>query len=163
MTRRGRFALLAAVLAVPLMLVAPPAGADADPPAAGSPCPAQLDGVMTQLPGGADYLACRDRFWAPVQTPFPPNDAWLSYGPAIILHGQGFRNPNLESGPWTATPLEEGTRCGATQVSVVEAGVLAPPVVAEGDVGRPLDLEVLPRLFTVELTGNCLWAEAKLW
>ena len=23
--------------------------------------------------------------------------------------------------------------------------------------------EVLPKLFTVELTGHCLWAEAKLW
>ncbi len=159
MAYRTRFALVTAmwaVLALPLT-AAPPAAADAAPPVAGSPCPVELDGVMTQLPGGADYLTCADRSWTPVQTPFPPNGAWLSYGPAIVLHGQGFRNPNLASGPWTATPLAEDTRCGATQVTVVEPGLLAPPAVTEGDVGQPLDLEMLPKLFTVELTGRCLW------
>lgn len=154
MRRRSGYVLVLAVAAVSGL---PVAHADADPPVAGAACSAELDGVMTQLPGGADYLVCREPSWAPAATPFPPNDAWLSYGPAIVLHGQGFRNPNLISGLWTATPTEEGTRCGATQVTVVEPGVLAPPVVTEGQPGRPLDLAVLPQLFTIELTGSCLW------
>lgn len=160
MRRRSGYVLVLAVVAVSGL---PVAQADADPPVAGAGCSAELDGVMTQLPGGADYLVCREPSWVSAATPFPPNDAWLSYGPAIVLHGQGFRNPNLTSGQWTATPREEKARCGATQVTVVEPGVLAPPVVIEGEPGRPLDLEVLPNLFTIELTGSCLWTEAGLW
>ncbi len=160
MRRRSGYVLVLAVVAVSGL---PVARADADPPVAGAACAAELDGVMTQLPGGADYLVCREPSWEPAATPFPPSDAWLSYGPAIVLHGQGFRNPNLTSGRWTATPWEEGARCGATQVTVVEPGVLAPPVVVEGEPGQPLDLEVLPKLFTIELTGSCLWTEAGLW
>ena len=165
--RRGGFALVRAFLVLALLSGAPVAQAETGPPAAGDPCPVELDGAMTQLPGGPEYLVCSAPVWTPVPIPFPPNGTWLSYGPAITLHGQGFRNPNLTSGPWTATPLDDDTRCGATQVTVIEPGVLAPPVVTEADPqspsGQPLNLEVLPKLFTIELTGHCRWAAANAW
>ncbi|TGD86598.1 hypothetical protein BayCH28_17195 [Mycolicibacterium sp. CH28] len=158
-------AVVAIAVALSALFGAPaPAKADEPVPAAGGPCPADFDNVMTQLPGGRDYLVCLAgpggaAVWAPVETPFPPNSRWLSYGPAITLHGQGFRNPNLRSGQWTATPLGPDTVCGAEQVAVVAAGVLAPPEVSQGQPGQPLAFGVLPKLFTVVLSGNCLWSE----
>lgn len=156
----------AAVAAVGITLMLAAAGtAHADTtPQAGANCPADQAGLMTQLPGGSDYLICQAgageaTTWAPVATPFDPNDRWLSYGPPITLHGQGFRNPNLTSGQWTATPLEPTTSCSAEQVTVVSAGVLAPPQRAEGEPGVRLSVELLPKLFTVTLAGNCLWAK----
>jgi hypothetical protein len=141
-----------------------PAAADDPVPAAGAPCPQNFANVMTQLPGGRDYLICqpvpdRDGNWAPVDTPFDPSSRWLSYGPEMTLHGQGFRNPNLRSGQWTATPLDPSTMCSADQVTVIGPGELAPLVHSQGMPGRPLQLEVLPKLFTIALSGNCLWSE----
>mgnify|MGYP001806195228 CR=1 FL=1 len=115
---------------------------------------------MTQLPGGRDFLLCQESgSWAPVFTPFDPAPRWLSYGPDITLHGQGFRNPNLRSGPWTASPLDPAAVCGADQVTVIGPGELAPVVHSAGQPGQPLQLEVLPKLFTIVLSGNCLWSE----
>ncbi|AQT82875.1 hypothetical protein B1R94_16995 [Mycolicibacterium litorale] len=159
---RSGAALIAAVLAA--VAVAAPARADEPVPQAGAPCPAGFGDVTTQLPGGADYLVCQagpdvPGSWAPVVSPFPPNSRWLSYGPEIILHGQGFRNPNLRSGPWTATPLDPEATCSARQVAVVSAGVLAPPQDSQSEPGQPLSFDVLPKLFTVTLGGDCLWTE----
>ncbi|MCX2932854.1 hypothetical protein ORI20_21505 [Mycobacterium sp. CVI_P3] len=159
-------AVLAATasVAAAFSLVAVPAHADNPVPAAGAPCLSAFANAMTQLPGGRDFLVCqadqdRPGRWAPVDTPFDPADTWLSYGPAITLHGQGFRNPNLRSGQWTAKPLAPDTVCGADQVTVVSAGVLAPLVHSEGPPGEQLQLEVLPKLFTITLSGDCLWTE----
>lgn len=148
---------------VALLLAAPGiAAADTTAPQAGAGCPGDQAGVMTQLPNGSDYLVCLPgadgATWSAVATPFDPHDRWLSYGPPIILHGQGFRNPNLTSGQWTATPLEPTTSCSAEQVTVVGAGVLAPPQRSDGQPGVALSVELLPKLFTVALAGDCLWS-----
>ena len=138
-----------------------PAHADAAVPAVGAPCAAELDGAMTLLPDETTYVICQqsgpDYLWAAAQTPFPPNDTWLSYGPAITLHGQGMRNPNLSSGQWTAAPQDPETACRVTQTTVVEAGVLATPEVSEGEQGKPLTVEMQQKLFYAELAGDCLW------
>lgn len=143
--------------------LAPPAVAEPNVavPQDGSPCSAELADAMTLLPDQTTYVVCSpsgaDYAWAPVQTPFPPNDQWLSYGPAITLHGQGMRNPNLSSGRWTATPRDPQTVCRVTQTTVVEAGVLAPREIAQAQQGAPLSVEMKPKLFYVELAGDCLW------
>ncbi len=152
--------LVSAAVAV---LALTPAVAHADPPspAVGVACAADLADAMTLLPDQTTYVACRPSglsySWTAVQTPFPPSGIWLSYGSPITLHGQGMRNPNLSSGRWTATPRDPEATCGVTQTSVVEAGVLAPPQVSEGEQGKPLNVEMLPSLFYVELAGDCLW------
>jgi len=152
------------VLVAAAVLVAPAtARADTPAPQAGAACSADLADAMTQLPGGSEYLVCQPQpdgshAWAAAPVPFDPSDKWLSYGTGITLHGQGFRNPNLTSGDWTATPLSPETICGAEQVTVVSAGVLAPPQSSQGEPGRPLSLEMLPKLFTVTMSGECLWS-----
>ena len=151
------------VCAAAVALASAPALAHADPPppAVGVACAADLADAMTLLPDQTTYVACRPSglgySWTAVQTPFPPNDTWLSYGSPITLHGQGMRNPNLSSGRWTATPRNAEAACRVTQTTVVEAGVLAPPQFTEGEQGNPLTVEMLPRLFYVELDGDCLW------
>jgi hypothetical protein len=47
--------------------------------------------------------------------------------------------------------------CRAQQETVIEAGVLSEPQVSEGAEGQSLSLEMLPKLFYAELSGNCLW------
>lgn len=157
-----RSALLAVALLVVGVLSTRIAHADVVPPEAGSACAVALDGAMTLLPDQTTYVSCLqrpggDHAWEAVPTPFPPNDTWLSYGPAITLHGQGMRNPNLTSGPWTATPQDPEATCRVTQTTVVEAGVLAAPQVSEGEQGKPLAVQMEPKLFYAELAGNCLW------
>jgi len=119
---------------------------------------------MTLLPDQTTYVSCTqsgaDSVWAPVGTPFPPNDRWLSYGPPITLHGQGMRNPNISSGQWTATPRGPLTQCQVTETTVVQAGELAPPEITEGAQNAPLTVEMKPKLFYVELAGDCLWVKA---
>lgn len=155
-------ALPAALLAAGLMS-GPPAHADAPSPELGAPCAAELNGAMTLLADGTTYAACEPsglgNSWFEAQTPFPPNAIWFSYGPAITLHGQGMRNPNLESGWWTATPQNPDTACRVTQTAVVEAGVLAAPEVSEGEQGKPLSVQMQQKLFYAELAGNCLWVK----
>ena len=157
--KRYRLALLA--LAVAAVLAPGFAHADMVSPQVQAPCSADLAGAMTLLPDERTYVTCQEGAagyaWAAAPVAFEPNDTWLSYGPAITLHGQGMRNPNLTSGRWAATPVNPETTCRATQTTVVEAGVLAQPVVTAGEQGRPLELEMLPRLFYVELEGECLW------
>lgn len=156
-------AVVVGLVVVGSMWVPASAQADVDVPAIGSPCPAELVDAMTLLPDERTYVRCQQSglgsAWGQVQTPFDPNDTWLSYGPAITLHGQGMRNPNLSSGQWTATPQDPETICQATQTTVVEAGVLAQPQTLEGEQGKPMDVEMLPKLFYVELAGNCLWSK----
>ena len=153
----------AAVVAVYAAVVFP-AAAHADPaaPRLGDGCSSELAGAMTLLPDGQTYAICQlvtdTGVWASVPTPFDPNDTWLSYGPTITLHGQGMRNPNLLSGDWTATPLDPQSSCKVQQQTVVEAGKLSEPQVSEGQPGEPLDVQMQPKLFYAELSGNCLWS-----
>ncbi|KAA0112073.1 hypothetical protein [Mycolicibacterium sp. P1-5] len=151
-------AATAASVALPFAIV--PAHADVPVPQAGTPCPADLADVMTRLPNVGEFLVCQHSGnWTPVLDPFDPVSRWLSYGSGITLHGQGFRNPNLRSGRWTATPLDPNAVCGAGQVTVIGPGELAPVVLSQSDAGRPLQLDVLPKLFTITLNGDCLWSE----
>ena len=138
----------------------PLAVSNADPvaPQTNASCTTELKDVLTWPAGATAPMVCDGANWQPVSDPYPMSDEWLSTGPVMTLHGQGRRNPMLESGRWTATPLTPESACGATQFAVV-AGTptLTPPQSNRGEPGRPLTLEVVPRLFTIELTGDCLW------
>ena len=159
-----RYRVLAALLGVVCTaLAAATATADAmTAPQVSAPCSSDLADAMTLLPDGQTYVVCQGSgtgyAWTAVQTPFDPNDAWLSYGPPIQLHGQGMRNPNLSSGRWTATPLDAASVCKAEEQTVVEAGVLSDPQAFQSSAaGQPLSVQMLPKLFYVTLSGTCLW------
>jgi hypothetical protein len=143
--------LAAALGAVPVASADPPA------PQAGTPCSSELSGVMTWPTDATMPLVCIDEQWQAVTSPQPPNDRWLSVGPTLTLHGEGMRNPNVASGEWTATPQEPGSQCRAEQRTVVSPGVTSPPQVSEDKPGQQLSLHLPPRLFTIELSGYCLW------
>jgi len=147
-----------AILALTVALGAVPVAA-ADPPAPhdGIPCTLDLSGVMTWPADGMVPLVCSDGRWQSVTSPQPPNDRWLSVGPTITLHGEGMRNPNVASGQWTAVPQEPGSQCRAVQQTVVSPGVKSAPEVSEGLPGQRLSLQLASRLFSVELSGYCLW------
>jgi hypothetical protein len=134
--------------------------ANADPvaPQPNASCTAEVKDALTWPAGATAPQMCDGANWQPVADPYPMSDEWLSAGPVMTLHGQGRRNPMLESGRWTATPLTPESVCGATQFAVVSGTpTLTPPQSDRGEPGRPLALEVVPRLFTIELTGDCLW------
>jgi hypothetical protein len=149
-------AMVAATLA---LLLSTSAVASADPvmPQPGTPCSSDLSDVMTWLPDANSPLECLNNQWQAVTTPQPPNDRWLSLGPAMTLHGEGMRNPNVMSGGWTATPQDPDSSCRAEQRAVVDAGVVGPPRVAESPQGQPLSFQVVPQLFSIEMSGYCLW------
>jgi hypothetical protein len=136
-----------------------PTVATADPvaPQPDTPCASDLSDVMTWLPGAKMPLVCRAQQWQAVTSPQPPSDRWLSYGPAMTLHGEGLRNPSVKSGEWTAVPQDANSGCRAEQQAVVEAGVVGPPQVAESREGQPLSFQVVPRLFSIDMSGYCLW------
>jgi hypothetical protein len=79
----------------------------------------------------------------------------------LELRGQGRRNPEIMSGDWIGYPQDSGSRCSAEQAAVVSAGVVGPPQTSMGEPGQPLQFEVLPVVFTIKLTGYCLWQAAK--
>jgi hypothetical protein len=144
-----------AVLA--LVLSSAVAGADPVVPQVDTPCPVGLSEVMTWPSGFKMPLVCQDGRWKSVTTPQPPSDRWLSYGPDMTLHGEGMRNPEVRSGKWTGTPQDSTSRCRAEQSVVVGPGVVSQPETAEAQAGEPLEFTVLPRLFDITLSGNCLW------
>jgi hypothetical protein len=78
----------------------------------------------------------------------------------MILRGEGQRNPGVASGNWTATPQDAGSQCRAEQQTVLSPGAVSAPQPSEGQPGQPLSLRLLPRLFTIELNGNCLWTRS---
>ena len=155
-------AFLAALAGSPAQ-AEPPAPETPPVPQIGAPCISEMDGTMTLLPDGQTYVICQQRLggydWAEAAIPFEPADAWLSYGPAISLHGQGMRNPNVTSGNWTATPLDDDTTCRAEEQTVIEAGVLSDPQVFQGEPGKPMAVPMLPKLFYLQLSGHCLWSK----
>lgn len=156
-----RYRSVSLVLAAAAVLAPGFAHAEVVAPQLQAPCAADLAGAMTLLPDQRTYVTCQvgaaGYTWTAAPVPFEPNDIWLSYGPVITLHGQGKRNPNLSSGRWTATPQDPGTVCRAQQETVIEAGVLSTPQLSEGEPGQPLEVAMAPKLFYLELAGNCLW------
>jgi hypothetical protein len=78
----------------------------------------------------------------------------------MLLHGEGLRNPSVKSGEWTATPQDPNTKCRAEQQTVAAPGVVGPAQVAAADAGQPLEFEVPPRLFSIQMSGYCLWERA---
>ncbi|KUI28506.1 hypothetical protein AU196_08915 [Mycobacterium sp. IS-1742] len=155
MTRRTLAALAvgAAVLSLPATTVAhaaPPA------PQPGAGC---APGVERALSHTADdtVVQCSAGRWEVYAGPYPSSDRWFSGGDGLDLHGQGMRNPEMLSGPWTGIPQDPAARCRAEQAAVVSAGEVGEPQVAEGAPGQPLRFEVLPVMFTIHLSGDCLW------
>jgi len=147
------------VVATLALSLSTPAVASADPevPQPGTACSPDLSDAMTWPPGDKAPLVCLGNQWQAVAAPQPPNDRWLSYGPTITLHGEGLRNPNVASGDWTATPRDANSSCRAEQRAVVGPGVVGAPQVTESPQGQPLSFQVVPQLFSIEMSGNCLW------
>jgi hypothetical protein len=149
------------VVAAAAALSSFPAPANAEPvvPQSGTECASSLLGALTWPADTKTPLECaQSGRWVPVDNPYPISDRWVSYGPAMTLHGQGRANPTLLSGDWTATPLDDESRCAAAQTAVVRgAPVVVPAGTAEGEPGQPLSLQLVPTLVTIEMSGNCLW------
>ncbi len=168
---KQRIAVTATAMVVAVTVpISVAACAHAEPPAgpvvpqADAPCAASLAGALTRLPDGTTVLECRNEpggnRWKPFTDPYPTSDRWLSYGPVLELHGQGRRNPEIMSGRWIGYPQDSGSVCSAEQAAVVSAGVVGPPQTSTGEPGQPLQFEVLPVVFSIKLTGNCLWEKA---
>jgi hypothetical protein len=164
-------AATALVVAATAPLVAP-AVVSADPaaPQAGTQCAQNLDGALTQLLNYTTYvttyLECRNQpgvgyRWQVFTSPYPSSDRWLTYGTKSILHGEGQPNREINSGDWIAYPQDSSSQCNAQQVAVVSAGTVGTPQVSTGEPGKPLKLRVSPLLFTIELSGYCLWQKVQ--
>jgi len=150
---------VAAVIVSAAAALTSPVVASADPavPQPGTPCGPNLIDAMTWLPDAKAPLVCTERGWQPVDTPYPVSDAWVSYGPPMKLHGEGLRNSSIRSGDWTATPLAPDDRCRAEQLPVVPGAGVGKPRIDEAPPGQALSLQVVPLLFSIEMSGNCLW------
>ena len=149
--------MAAAAAAFAVVFSAGTATADPVAPQVNTPCPPDAAGAATQPADAKMPLVCAGGSWQAVTTPQPPNDRWLTEGPPILLNGDGRQNPDVQSGDWTATPRNADTRCRAEQVVVLGPGVLAEPQVTEGAAGERLDVTFQPRLFKLQLSGDCLW------
>ncbi len=143
---------------------APPGPVTISPPQVGSPCSERLDGALTALPKAAgdtrnakNLLECTGGNWQPYVGPYPSSDRWLTTGAELALHGQGMRNPEIKGGRWTATPQTATAQCSAERIDVVSAGKTSAPETFSADPGQPLTLDVSDHLFTVKLSGYCLW------
>jgi hypothetical protein len=144
--------------AASLLALPAPAVGHAQPtePQPGASCTAAVDGALSRLTDGTT-VQCGAGRWATYPGPYPSGGRWLSTDAGLDLHGQGRRNPEMLSGPWIGYPQDPQTRCRAEQAAVVRAGEVGPPQVAEGEVGQPLRFDVLPVMFSIELSGHCLW------
>jgi len=105
------------------------ATASAEPPVPqpGTPCEPNLAAAMTWPTEAKVPLECTGGSWQPVETPYPLSDRWVSFGPAMRLHGEGLRNKVIDSGDWTATPLTLDARCRAEQLPNVPGVGVGPP------------------------------------
>ncbi|CAJ1582024.1 hypothetical protein [[Mycobacterium] wendilense] len=132
-------------------------------PQPGAVCAEQFAGALTSLPLPADaapsraknLLECAGGTWQPYRDPYPSPDRWLTTGPDLVL--SGMRNPEIGAGTWTGTPQVADTRCRAEQVEVVGAGQTSAPQTSTGEPGATLTVPVSDRLFTLTLSGYCLW------
>lgn len=146
-------AVSAAVLSLPATAMANAA------PQPGAGCAPAAERALSQTADGA-VVQCTAGRWEVYTDPYPSSDRWFSDGEGLDLHGQGMRNPEMLSGPWTGTPQDPADRCRAEQTAVVSAGRVGEPQVAEGEPGQPLRFEVLPVMFSIHLSGDCLWQAA---
>lgn len=171
-TTRKTVAATAMAAAVTVLPLVAPTDALAEPvvPQAGTPCAQNLDGALTQLLNYTarvtTYLQCKNQpaagyQWQVFDSPYPKSDKWLSFGPKLILHGEGQANREIDSGDWVGTPQDATSQCKAEQVAVVSVGTVGAPQVSTSEPGQPLKLTLQPLLFTVELSGNCLWEKAQ--
>ncbi|CAN5639298.1 hypothetical protein BH11ACT6_BH11ACT6_15710 [soil metagenome] len=142
---------LAVMSVATALAVAPMAAAE---PAPGASCPAP--DALTKLPDHT-VLTCAGGTWTTFGGPYPSSETWVSDVTGITLHGQGLRNPEIMSGAWTATPLDPAAVCVVQQASVVSAGEVGPAETTTGQPGQPLDFQVLPVVFSITLSGDCLW------
>ena len=144
------------------LLLSSSAVAAADPvaPQPDTPCASNLSDAMTWPPDAKMPLVCRESM-ASRHDPATAQRPMVELGPAMTLHGEGLRNPNVASGDWTATPQDSTSQCRAEQRAVVSPGVVGPPQVAEGQTGQPLSFQVVPRLFSIEMGGYCLWTRER--
>ncbi|MDT5092946.1 MAG: hypothetical protein QOH60_2309 [Mycobacterium sp.] len=162
---KAKLALVAALVAL-ASVCSPPvlAWADLAVPQADTPCPSALADAMTSLPDAKVPLVCAAQpsggyEWKTVTTPYPVSDRWLSYGPELKLHGEGLRDGRIKSGDWVATPQDADAVCRAEQIAVVDAGVVGPPQIDAGAKGKPLVFRIVPQLFSIQMTGYCLWTK----
>lgn len=144
-----------AVVAVSAAAFALPAVANAAPEP-GAACTPAADRALAQTAADA-VVQCTAGRWQSYPGPYPSSDRWYSDGDGLDLHGQGMRNPEVLSGPWTGLPQDPSARCRAEQTAVVSAGQVGAPQIAEDEPGQPLRFEVLPVMFSIHLSGDCLW------
>ncbi len=64
------------------------------------------------------------------------------------------------SGPWVGSPLDSDGQCSAEQSAVVSAGQVGPAQWSRGTLGQSVEFEVLPLVFDIALTGDCLWQKS---
>ena len=133
-------------------------------PQLGTPCPPALVNAMTWLPEQKINVVCLQQSndgyqWKVVTSDYPSSDRWLSYGPRLLLRGEGTRNHNLRSGDWIAVPQDSDSQCIVEQIAVVSAGVVTSPHIDAGTTGQQLSFQVLPNLFSITMTGYCLWTK----
>jgi hypothetical protein len=164
---KQRMAVGVTVLVVTAGLFAP-AFAHAEPvvPQPNTQCSENLAGALTQLPDLTTLLECRNQpglgyRWQIFDSPYPNSDRWLTYGPKLTLHGEGQPNREINSGDWIGYPQDSDSRCTAEQLVIASAGGLSPPQVSTGEPGLSLKFRAQPLLFTVELSGNCLWRKVQ--
>lgn len=143
----------AALLALPVPAVGQ---AQLPEPQPGASCEGPEEGALSRLADGTT-VQCGGGRWAVFGGPYPSGGRWVSTDTGLRLHGQGLRNPEMLSGPWTAYPQDPDTACRAEQTAVVRAGEVGEPQVAQGAPGQPLRVDVLPVMFSIELSGHCLW------
>src|SRR3954454_7467672 len=72
---------------------------DPEPPGPDTPCAEGVAGALTQLPDHKTLVRCQkqqdnDFGWQIFTAPYPNSNRWLTYGPQLILHGEG--QPNRE-------------------------------------------------------------------
>ncbi|OLP00107.1 hypothetical protein BVU76_22290 [Mycolicibacterium porcinum] len=140
----------------------PPGPPETTAPQADGACAESLSDALTLMghgPAGNNrrLLQCSGGAWKPSDNPYPSSDRWLTTGPLLILHGQGRRNPEAKAGTWTGSPQTTEARCGAEVVDVLGAGKTSEPATFTGESGQPLTFEVSDHMFTVKLSGYCLW------
>lgn len=149
-----------AVVLVAMAALSSSAVASAEPgaPRPGTTCASDAGDAMTWSPGAEAPLVCAGGRWQEVASAYPVSDRWVSVGPSVELHGQGRRNPSMLSGAWIGTPSSPEARCHAEQVAVVPGTpTYGPPKIDDGDAGRPLSVDVVATMATIELSGDCLW------
>ena len=139
-------------------------------PQADTLCAQNVDGALTQLLDYTTYvttyLQCRNQpgvgyQWQVFDDAYPSSGRWLSFGPKLVLHGAGQPNREIDSGDWVGSPQDASSQCRAEQVAVVSAGTVGPTQVSTGQPGQPLKLQLPPLLFTIELSGYCLWEKVQ--